>query len=309
MKQLRMIGAFSVLIGLWGWLASSGIFQAAQAETAKYPETIKTEFQYAAKVACSLLLPHQDGTLVRGTYRTIVNIHNPTNKPITIAAKVALATAFGSEPGPFDVTPFKKAKLQPDGVTELSCFNIAGFFCPIDGVCVDFAFLEGFVVIKSPVPLDVVSVYTARSTEGEVETMDVEAVQPRKIREMIKLVAPAAQPKIKEHITYPPKGSPAYGDKAYGDKRCPKQMCGGIAGLPCPEGKKCVDDPSDDCDPAQGGADCGGICVSRPKQMCGGIAGLPCPEGKKCVDDPSDDCDPAQGGADCSGICVGHPAK
>ncbi|MDP9409024.1 MAG: hypothetical protein M3P70_00720 [Actinomycetota bacterium] len=41
--------------------------------------------------------------------------------------------------------------------------------------------------------------------------------------------------------------------------------CGGIAGLPCPEGFTCVDDPSDNCNPATGGADCLGIC--RP--MCG----------------------------------------
>ena len=41
---------------------------------------------------------------------------------------------------------------------------------------------------------------------------------------------------------------------------CP---CGGIAGFPCPEGEECVDDPSDNCDPEQGGADCHGICVGE----------------------------------------------
>ena len=42
-----------------------------------------------------------------------------------------------------------------------------------------------------------------------------------------------------------------------------KQACGGIAGIPCPAGKACVDDPGDDCDPKSGGADCPGICESR----------------------------------------------
>jgi len=37
-------------------------------------------------------------------------------------------------------------------------------------------------------------------------------------------------------------------------------FCGGIAGIKCPDGKKCVDAP-DGCDPENGGADCGGICV------------------------------------------------
>jgi hypothetical protein len=38
-------------------------------------------------------------------------------------------------------------------------------------------------------------------------------------------------------------------------------FCGGIAGIPCEGGQTCIDDPSDDCDPKHGGADCGGICV------------------------------------------------
>jgi hypothetical protein len=39
------------------------------------------------------------------------------------------------------------------------------------------------------------------------------------------------------------------------------QFCGGIAGIECHDASQhCVDDPSDSCDPAHGGADCGGIC-------------------------------------------------
>jgi hypothetical protein len=43
------------------------------------------------------------------------------------------------------------------------------------------------------------------------------------------------------------------------------QFCGGIAGFACHAGdEQCVDDPSDSCDPAVGGADCSGICVPKP---------------------------------------------
>jgi hypothetical protein len=255
MKQLQVIGVFSALVGLCSVLGAVEIIPASQAEAVKPSKTIKTEYQYAAKVACSLLLPHQDGTLARGTYRTTVNIHNPTDKKITVAAKVALASQFGSDPGPFGVTPFKEAVIQADGAVGVNCFDIAGYFCPIDGVCVDFAFLEGFLVVKSPVPLDVVGVYTARHTDGEVESIDVEAVEPRQIRETVKIGAEEATKPGGKRVDYPPKGSSAYGDKE------PRQMCGGIAGFPCPEGKKCVDDPSDNCDPTRGGADCSGICV------------------------------------------------
>ncbi|AKH36624.1 MULTISPECIES: hypothetical protein [Nitrosomonas] len=256
MKQHNMIKLFSFLLGSVCWSGFIGTQPIAQAETTQYSETIKTEYQYAAKVTCSLLLPHQDGNLAKGTYRTAVNIHNPTNKKITLAAKVALATQFGSEPGSFDVTPFKGIVLQPDGAVGVNCFDIAGYFCPIDGVCVDFAFLEGFLVVKSPVPLDVVSVYTARHNEGEVESIAVETIQPRKVEESIKLgPTKPTKPGEGKRMDYPPKDSSAYHDQK------PKQMCGGIAALPCPEGMKCVDDPSDNCDPANGGADCAGICV------------------------------------------------
>jgi hypothetical protein len=88
--------------------------------------------------------------------------------------------------------------------------------------------------------------------------------------------------------------------------------CGGCTGLVCPDGLSCVDDPQDDCDPAQGGADCMGVCEAavddhEPKPhepiACGGFAGILCPDHLICVDDPKDDCDPDQGGADCMGIC------
>jgi hypothetical protein len=105
-----------------------------------------------------------------------------------------------------------------------------------------------------------------------------------------------------------------------------QQMCGGIAGIRCPAGQKCVDDATDSCDPANGGADCPGVCVQCfdnvlcangyhwdqascgcvAYQTCGGIAGIACPTGFNCVDNPNDNCDPAHGGADCGGICVSN---
>lgn len=58
---------------------------------------------------------------------------------------------------------------------------------------------------------------------------------------------------------------------AYGFKKGPDgcevcscvqpEQCGGFANFQCPAGKTCIDDPTDSCDPQNGGADCGGICV------------------------------------------------
>jgi hypothetical protein len=66
---------------------------------------------------------------------------------------------------------------------------------------------------------------------------------------------------------------------------CPPGLiqCGGIAGLPCPDGFECVDDPRDDCSPCRGGADCGGICVELScKRECD--PSLICLQVLTCVD-------------------------
>jgi hypothetical protein len=57
------------------------------------------------------------------------------------------------------------------------------------------------------------------------------------------------------------------------------RFCGGFAGIACPGAGSCVDDPSDDCDPERGGADCGGICA------CSGAA-VSCLAGDQFDDSP-----------------------
>jgi len=89
----------------------------------------------------------------------------------------------------------------------------------------------------------------------------------------------------------------------------PKQPCAGPSAIQCPGGMKCIDDPSDKCDPTKEGTDCPGICVagkpvSKVKQPCGGPTGIVCPGGMICVDDPSDACDPTKEGINCKGMCM-----
>lgn len=55
--------------------------------------------------------------------------------------------------------------------------------------------------------------------------------------------------------------------------------CGGFAGKACPGSGQCIDDPSDSCDPKNGGADCGGICT------CAGP--VPCPSATTFDSSPS----------------------
>jgi len=71
------------------------------------------------------------------------------------------------------------------------------------------------------------------------------------------------------------------------------RFCGGIAGIECPGAGVCVDDPSDDCDPERGGADCGGVCeCSGAAVSC--LAGTPfddSPDVCACVpEEPTNPC-------------------
>ncbi|KAF2502281.1 hypothetical protein BU16DRAFT_576314 [Lophium mytilinum] len=55
--------------------------------------------------------------------------------------------------------------------------------------------------------------------------------------------------------------------------------CGGLLGLPCPEGFICIDDTSDSCDHRNGGTGCNDVCVYREttgKIPCGGFEGVAC---------------------------------
>ena len=67
-------------------------------------------------------------------------------------------------------------------------------------------------------------------------------------------------------------------------------FCGGFGGFECPGSGSCVDDPSDDCDPDDGGADCGGVCECNVRALC--VPGLvfdPSPEVCACVEEPVTD--------------------
>jgi hypothetical protein len=86
---------------------------------------------------------------------------------------------------------------------------------------------------------------------------------------------------------------------------CPPQpecvddtRCGGFAGLPCPGAGSCADDPGDDCDPENGGADCGGVCECNAIGLCvDGTVWNPSPSVCGCEGEPT-----GGGGAECGNV-------
>src|SRR4030095_12779925 len=98
-----------------------------------------TRFQYAAKTLCTLAGDVGLGdAFAPGRYRTVINIHNTTERKIEIARKFALAIQPGEPAGEFSITPYKSLILEPDQAVAYNRFDISSFYCPIRGVCVHF---------------------------------------------------------------------------------------------------------------------------------------------------------------------------
>ena len=171
----------------------AGLFLALPAH-AQY-KSVATQYQYSVKTICTLFTNIGFGdAFAPGRYRTVINIHNPTEKKIEIARKFALAGPPGEEAGDFSVTPYKSLTLTDDQAISFNCFDISSFYCPIRGVCVDFTAIDGFLVINSPVELDVVAVYSANPTNAEVSTLHTEIIPARRIAKNIVIQPEKPQP-------------------------------------------------------------------------------------------------------------------
>lgn len=128
-------------------------------------------FQYAAKFLCTANIPGTSQTttsLLPGSYQTVVNVHNPSEEETArIRMKLALATFDG---GP--ISNWIGSGLKPDQALKVDCADLQRFELHlIHG-------FEGFLVIESTLPLDVIAVYTAGNKEG-VTSIDVERVFER----------------------------------------------------------------------------------------------------------------------------------
>ena len=164
----------SVLWASFLIVAISGIGQRAEAQ----------QFQYAAKFVIGK--PTSD-VAAKGQYFTAINVHNPgatTTKP-AISKRFAIAMPKetpGQGFGPFTVT------LGKGQAMEIDTGDIYAHTRTASGT-----FLKGFVIITSNVELDVVGVYTASGSTGQVETLYMERVPFRRLAGTVR-AAPDAAP-------------------------------------------------------------------------------------------------------------------
>jgi hypothetical protein len=124
-------------------------------------------YQYTVKYLCG---DGDDVVLVRGSYRTAINIHNPYDFLQSICWKV-LSPAVDGAPTP--PRPWQHADLRADWGMEINCRRISQFAGNIP---------TGFVVIRSPNELDVVAVYTVERPDQPVMQLEIKTIAPRVIQ-------------------------------------------------------------------------------------------------------------------------------
>ncbi|HNX79002.1 MAG TPA: hypothetical protein PKJ24_03925 [Prolixibacteraceae bacterium] len=131
-------------------------------------------YQYAVKVVQGEVNKEtKPVTIGWGNYFTKVNVHNPWNYPVKFWVKLVLSGPDGKQgPAP---SPFFTFSLDPDYATEFSQEAFQMIFKELPRV------FEGFLVIITRHPLDVVGVYTGSSDPAHLATMYMERVPAREM--------------------------------------------------------------------------------------------------------------------------------
>jgi hypothetical protein len=134
-------------------------------------EKDKWRFPYAAKLICGR---NREGPgLIHGAYETLVNIHNPGEAQY-YKYKLALAKA-GADGSIHDFDETKETKVGADGAQSYGCRDIRRIY-----KLPDATLLDGFFVIESEKPLDVIAMYTTNDLNGNgAPAIDVHRVFER----------------------------------------------------------------------------------------------------------------------------------
>jgi len=144
-------------------------------------EALCIRFEYAAKVLCGLQTDPQDLRLAPGLYATSINIHNPHDGETAFFKKLALAYP-PAEQRAGAVVPIGVDSLAYDEALKTDCNELRGHVP--EGVAAQSSYFEGFVVVQSPVSLDVTGVYSTAAVDEDGQaaghsSIDVEVIPER----------------------------------------------------------------------------------------------------------------------------------
>lgn len=144
-------------------------------------EVLCIRYEYAAKVLCGLQTDPADLRLARGAYATSINVHNPYDGDIAFFKKLALAFPPAAQRAGA-VVPISVDSLRYDEALKTDCNELRNHLP--EGEATASTYFEGFVVIQSPVKLDVTGVYSAAAVDDQGQpaahsSLDVEVIPER----------------------------------------------------------------------------------------------------------------------------------
>ena len=172
--QLLTAGMVLAFTGTAAAASGPRPFVAPAAPTA--PQEI---FEYAAKIVCGAQEEPKDMRLARGFYATTINVHNPNRDVARFFKKLALTIPPGDQK-PGRIHPIANDSLEYDEALAVDCEDIVR---RVFNGSMPAPFFEGFVVLQSPLSLDVTAVYsTATVRDGTAENhtgIHVEQIKER----------------------------------------------------------------------------------------------------------------------------------
>ena len=150
-------------------MASAALIAAGAAAPASAQVPMKHE--YAVKVVCGVIRSGSGADrLPPGRYYTAVNIHNPSKRRTHFMRKVAQAGTASPTP----ISAWETGILEYDETVAVLCPHVTKQM--------QADWVEGFLVVQSSKPVDVVAVYaTSASDGGAVNSFHTERVPGRPI--------------------------------------------------------------------------------------------------------------------------------
>jgi hypothetical protein len=131
----------------------------------------EAQFQYPVKV----VIGRSDGTVAaKGTYFTAINVHNTAPERVAQFSK-RFVQARPKEDSEGPISPTTRGSIPRDRAMEIDTADIWGHTRTPRG-----SWWKGFAIIESDVELDVVAVYTVANDSGQVVSIFMERVAPRR---------------------------------------------------------------------------------------------------------------------------------
>jgi hypothetical protein len=199
-----MLAALAVIAGAQPAHAASAPNRASEAPAAQvitFPVASNYYWSYAVKFVCGLQ-PGQNAAgqtqpgepvVKPGNYATEINIHNYTYREVPLRKKIVLLVKdtqpIGREPESQGPIAFDRIVLKPDYATMDDCNRIWQLLNPNVPLPAVMPLMVGYLVIISPLDIDVDAVYTAE-VPGRLDTanqqptgiaMDVERVNGKRV--------------------------------------------------------------------------------------------------------------------------------